>query len=150
MSNKPIQMQKLRQIIRLYCQGTGIKTIHNMIGTSRNTIKKYIRILGDLGLSYEEFSSKSDAELSHLFTAPPAPTSANRLQSELEAMMPELLKKLKKKGVTREMLHKEYLTKHPDSYARSRFNNYINIHGHFPVRSCISTTGPVTRCTSTS
>jgi hypothetical protein len=40
MSNKPIKMNKLRQIIRLYCQGTGIKTIHGMVGTSRSTIKK--------------------------------------------------------------------------------------------------------------
>lgn len=130
MSNKPIQMQKLRQIIRLYCQGTGLKTIHSMVGTSRNTIKKYIRILNDLGLSYEEFSTKSDAELSSLFTAIPGPAVDNRRQGELEAMMPELLKKLQKKGVTREMLHKEYLAEHPDGYARSRFNNYINIHGH--------------------
>lgn len=44
--------------------------------------------------------------------------------------MPELLKRLRKKGVTREMLHKEYLLNHPDGYARSRFNNFINIHGH--------------------
>lgn len=123
-------MQKLRQIIRLYCQGTGIKTIHSMIGTSRNTIKKYIHKMSNLGLTYEEFSAKSDAELSDLFTAPPAPSTSNRRQEELEAMMPDLLKKLKKKGVTREMLHKEYLSKHPDGYARSRFNNYLNIHGH--------------------
>lgn len=64
MSNKPIVMQKLRQIIRLYCQGTGIKTIHGMIGTSRNTIKKYIRIWEGLNISHEAFSKKSDAEFS--------------------------------------------------------------------------------------
>lgn len=44
MSNKPIKMNKLRQIIRLYNQGTGTKRIHAMVSTSRNTIKKYIRI----------------------------------------------------------------------------------------------------------
>lgn len=129
MSNKPIQMQKLRQIIRLYCQGTGLKTIHSMVGTSRNTIKKYIRTLGTLGLSYDEFSSKSDSELSQLFAARPTSTKDNHRQEELEAMLPDLLRKLKKKGVTREMLHK-YLVKHPDGYARSRFNNYLNMHGH--------------------
>lgn len=130
MSNKPIQMQKLRQIIRLYCQGTGLKTIHSMVGTSRNTIKKYIRTLDTLGLSYDEFSSKSDSELSQLFAAHPTSTKDNHRQTELEAMLPDLLRKLKKKGVTREMLHKEYLAKHPDGYARSRFNNYLNMHGH--------------------
>lgn len=72
MSNKPILMHKLRQIIRLYCQGTGIKTIHGMIGISRNTIKKYIRIWHASVLSYEAFSSKSDAELSSLFSVSPS------------------------------------------------------------------------------
>ncbi|MFD2287578.1 hypothetical protein ACFSOV_15820 [Pedobacter petrophilus] len=37
MSNKPIKMNKLRQIIRLYSQGTGTKRIHAMVSTSRNT-----------------------------------------------------------------------------------------------------------------
>lgn len=70
MSNKPIRMNKLRQIIRLYCQGTGTKRIHGMLGTSRNTIKKYLHIWRGLKLSYEEFCAKSDGELSVLFTTP--------------------------------------------------------------------------------
>ncbi len=61
MSNKPIEMHKLRQIIRLYRQGTGIKTTHVMIGVSRNTIKKYVRRWHELGLSYDSFSKTSDA-----------------------------------------------------------------------------------------
>lgn len=31
MPNKPIRMNKLRQIIRLYCQGTGTKRINGML-----------------------------------------------------------------------------------------------------------------------
>lgn len=62
-------MHKLRQIIRLYYQGTGIKTIHGMIGVSRNTIKKYLRRRHELGLNYDSFIKKSDAELSTLFSA---------------------------------------------------------------------------------
>jgi|GEM_PF-2618167 len=51
MSNTPIKMNKLRQIIRLYCQETSTKTIHGMLGTSRTTIKKYVRIWHELGLT---------------------------------------------------------------------------------------------------
>lgn len=70
MSNKPIKMNKLRQIIRLYSQGTGTKRIHAMVSTSRNTIKKYIRIWQTLGISYEEFNAKSDSDLAIIFTTP--------------------------------------------------------------------------------
>jgi hypothetical protein len=34
-----------------------------MVRTSRNTIKKYLRIWNTLGMSYEEFCEKSDEEL---------------------------------------------------------------------------------------
>ena len=73
MPNTPIRMNKLRQIIRLYCQGTGTKRIHGMLAVSRNTIKKYIRVWHSLGISYEEFSAKSDGELSVLFATPRCP-----------------------------------------------------------------------------
>ncbi len=37
MSNEPIKMNRLLQMIRLCCQGTGGKTIHGMVGIFRNT-----------------------------------------------------------------------------------------------------------------
>lgn len=128
MSNKPIVMQKLRQIIRLYCQGTGIKTIHGMIGTSRNTIKKYIRIWEGLNISHEAFSKKSDAELASLFSASVSKPVDNDRRAALESMLPELSKKLGKKGVTRELLHKEYMAAHPDGYSRSQFNGMLRVY----------------------
>ncbi len=90
MSNKPIKMNKLRQIIRLYCQGTGIKTIHGMVGTSRNTIKKYVRIWNGLDIDFEAFSAKSDSELSIIFTTPVAKIHSSPRMQELEPLLPEL------------------------------------------------------------
>lgn len=121
-------MHKLRQIIRLYCQGTGIKTIHGMIGISRNTIKKYVRIWHESGLSYEVFSKKSDAELSALFSTTPSKQPDTGRRRALESMLPALSKKLGKKGMTREMLHKEYLSKYPDGYSRSLFNSALRVY----------------------
>ena len=40
---------------------------------------------------------------------------------ELKSLLPEYCKRLKKKGVTREALHREYLSSHPDGYGRTRF-----------------------------
>jgi len=128
MSNKPIKMNKLRQIIRLYCQGTGIKTIQGMIGISRNTIKKYVRVWHELGISHEEFGAKSDSELAVLFTTPAGKIASSPRMQVLEAQLPEICKRLKKKGITREMLHAEYIEKHPDGYGRSRFNNAVHTY----------------------
>lgn len=125
MPNKPIRMNKLRQIIRLYCEGTGTKRIHAMTGTSRNTVKKYLRVWQRLGISHQEFVAKSDKELWVLFATPVARTSDRPRMLQLQALLPEICKRLKKKGMTRAMLHGEYILKHPDGYARAHFNNAI-------------------------
>lgn len=46
-------------------------------------------------------------------------------------MLPVLNKKLGKKGMTREMLHKEYLQKYPDGYSRSQFNSALQVYMAF-------------------
>ena len=125
MSNKPITMQKLRQVIRLYGQGKGTKSINSMLGVSRNTIKKYLHIFHTSGISYDTFFSMSDIELSSMFQVSKSPAVTQK-QLDLELMLPGLCKQLKRKGVTREQLHKEYLSIHPEGYGRSRFNNFIH------------------------
>jgi len=127
MSNKPITMQKLRQIIRFYGQGKGSKSISSMLGVSRTTIKKYLQIFHASGMSYETFFTMSDQALSEMFEVHKSPPPSAR-QLALESMLPSLCKQLKRKGVTREQLHKQYLEQHPDGYGRSRFNSYIQLY----------------------
>ncbi|WP_438268971.1 IS21 family transposase [Pedobacter polysacchareus] len=114
--------------MRLYCQGTGTKTIHGMVGTSRTTVKKYVHVWHKLGITHDEFNEKSDSELSVLFTTPAAKTINSPRMQELELLLPGYCKRLKKKGVTREALHLEYIQQHPLGYARSRFNNAIHTY----------------------
>jgi transposase len=120
-------MHKLKQIIRLYGQGKGTKSIHGMVGVSRNTIKKYLQIFHASGISYDKFFKLSDSELSSMFEVTKSSQPTQR-QLVLEAMLPSLCKQLKRKGVTREQLHKQYLEKHPDGYSRTRFNNFIQLY----------------------
>lgn len=77
MSNNPIKMNKLRTIIRLYEEQTGLKTIAALSRTSRNTVKKYVRKWNSLGMSYEIFQQKSDSELYELFCVPEASKVSN-------------------------------------------------------------------------
>lgn len=127
MSNKTISMLKLRQVIRLYHQGKGTKAIAGMSFVSRNTIKKYLHIFLSSGLSYESFSAMSDLELSQKFLVAAHPEKSQR-QLDLEAMLPGICKELKRKGVTNEMLYKDYIAKYPEGYSISRFNGFIRLY----------------------
>lgn len=42
MPNKPVSMNKLRQLLRLHSQGNGTKAIASLLGMSRTTLKKYL------------------------------------------------------------------------------------------------------------
>lgn len=127
MSNKTISMLKLRQVIRLYNQGKGTKAIAGMLSLSRNTIKKYLHIFLSSGLSYESFSAMSDLELSQKFLVASHPEKSQR-QLDLEAMLPGICRELKRKGVTREQLYKEYIQKYPEGYSISRFCGFIRLY----------------------
>ena len=70
MPNKPLPMNKLRTIIRLYTDRVGLRAIAEMARASRNTVKKYVNKWNSLSLTYEEFLAKSDAELYALFWHP--------------------------------------------------------------------------------
>lgn len=121
MSNNPIKMNKLRTIIRLYEDQTGLKTIAALSRTSRNTVKKYVRKWNSLGMSYEIFQQKSDSELYELFCVPEASKVSNPRLEELDRLMPEICKALSKKGMTTLQQWDKYRAVHPDGYGLTQF-----------------------------
>jgi transposase len=124
MANKPITMNKIRQIIRLYTQCKGTKYISKHTGTSRNTVKKYIRIFKLLQTTWEEIQAKSDQELNEIFDKTIEAKEFSPRYDQLRAYFPYIDKELRKRGVTREKLWKEYLAKHPEGYRYTRFCLY--------------------------
>ncbi len=127
MANKTISLQKTRQVIRLRSQGKGIKAISSLVGIARNTVKKYLSRLADSGLDLEAVLALSDMDLqSFLQDKPIVPISTK--QEILERLLPIYCKRLKRKGVTKEMLHQEYKAKHPDGYSRSGFCRHLQIY----------------------
>lgn len=120
MSNNPIVMTKLRTIIRLYEDRIGLKTIATLARTSRNTVKKYILIYQSLGLTYQDFLSKSDSELNQLFCISGEPITNPRMVA-LDERMPAIVKKLSKKGMTTLKLWQEYIEEHPSGYGLTQF-----------------------------
>ncbi len=125
MANTPISMSKIRQIIRLYTQGTSRLSIAAWTGVSRNTAKKYIQAFQDSRFTFEDINRLTDKELDDLFgksdEKPPDP----RL-FDLHNLFPHVEKELKRKGTTRLLLWQEYMKQHPKGFQYTQFCFYYN------------------------
>ncbi|GHT78610.1 putative transposase y4bL/y4kJ/y4tB [Bacteroidia bacterium] len=77
-------------------------------------------------MSYEAFFRLSDKEVAQMFFVSENKYAKSERQVALEKLLPDMCKRLKRKGVTREDLYKEYRTDHPQGYSISRFNALIN------------------------
>jgi len=127
MANKTISMQKTRQVLRLRSQGKGIKSISSLLSLARNTVKKYLSRLEESGLDFESALSLSDMDLQSLLQEKPIVPLSTK-QEILDRLLPIYCKRLKRKGVTREMLHQEYKSKYPDGYSRSGFCRHLRLY----------------------
>jgi transposase len=118
MSQKPIVMEQLKQILQLKCDGISIREIARRTGISRNSIRKYIGLLPAITSNTAELSNKDLADRAY-----------NNDQLEHDAVRLEQLSQhfanygseLSKTGVTRQLLWQEYLAFHSDGYSYSRY-----------------------------
>lgn len=116
-------MTKIRSILRLYTQGVSKKSIGEKAGVTRNTVKKYIRQYIAMNKPLEELDKVSDSELEELFSIKEQAEPKKRM-ADLLAVFPEVEKALKRKGMTREKVWKDYFAKHPDGYRETQFRNH--------------------------
>jgi transposase len=124
MANKQIDMRKVKQIFKLYCQGVSKRQISSRLGLSRNTITKYIVFFKRYQLTSYEVSAMTLEELDKLFKSDQKPKSQQLLT--LEKYFPYFDKELRKTGVTRQLLWEEYFVKHPDGFKVSQFKYWYN------------------------
>ncbi|GHT75996.1 hypothetical protein AGMMS50262_13010 [Bacteroidia bacterium] len=128
MANKKIEMHKIKLIIRLHGQGNGSRSISGKVHLSRNTVKKYLDIFRSSGMSYELFFRLSDKEVATMFFVSENQYAKSERQAALEKLLPELCKRLKRKGVTKADLFKEYREQQSQGYRISRFNEVLNLY----------------------
>jgi len=126
MSNKPIDMYKIRQLIRLYASGKGTKFISRSTGIARNTVKKYLHQFVRLRLTLAAMEAMSDAALAKAFLLEKPKVVTSRVVN-LELLLPTLAARLKKRGVTKKMLYEQYIRQHPDGYKHSVFLVRLNL-----------------------
>ena len=109
--------------------GMGIKSISSAFHLSRNTVRKYVRKYQESGLRLEQMQSMSEDKLQDLFLDGKNRSrvpSSRRL--ELDALIPDYVKRLSKKGVSVKSLHEEYQKEHPDGYQYTQFKLAIRAY----------------------
>ena len=129
--------KRIKNILRCYAAGMGIKETASTFHTSRNTVRKYVRLFLSSGKSIEELLSLPDGQLDELFGCTESrhrEPSSRRI--ELEALPPGYVSRLSRKGMSVRKLFKEYHT-----------SNGLSANTGFTLRlSVMSSTMPRTRC----
>jgi len=118
MSGTPIEMSKVKQVIRMYESEVPKKEIARRLGISKNTVKDYIKKSEERNLSPPELLEKETPELEGIFSAS---VYTDEKYLHLESQFLYFEKELRRTGVTRQLLWHEYKRKYPDGYGYSQF-----------------------------
>jgi len=120
MAGKPKRMGQIKQLIRLYEQGLGKKTIARRLDMSKNTVKAYIQKIEKGELCTGTLLTLDEPVLEgRLFAGNPSYKcdKYDTIKDDLDYYAREL----GKTGVTRRVLWEEYLEKYPDGYRYTQF-----------------------------
>ena len=125
MSQKPLTMEQLKQVLQLKKDGVAIREIVRRTGISRNAVKRYLSRLQPLpGDQAEDLSNKQLADKAY------DNDTLLYATGRQEALMKHFIygeKELYKTGVNRQLLWLEYKEQHPDGYTYSRYCYHFNI-----------------------
>lgn len=119
-------MSKLRQVLKLYCQGQSKLQISTLTGLSRNTVKKYIQAFQALKTTWEDIHPLSDNDLDAMFCQEPEPVIDGRL-GQVHEFFKLQEGRLKQRGVTLLRLWEDYHALYPDGFKMTAFYRHYNL-----------------------
>ena len=117
--------KKVKNILRCYVSGMGIKETAATFHTSRNTVRKNVRFF-QAEKSIEQLLSLSDGQLLEMFGCTESrhrEPSSKRI--ELETLLPGYVSRLARKGASVRKLFKEYHAEYPDGLQLSSFKRAV-------------------------
>lgn len=121
MGNTPITMQKFRQVLTLLSQRYSKRKAASITGVHRSIIDKYILRLECSELDIAQALLMNDEALHELFFDTPQLTEEQQRRIDFDFFYEYVHKELNRVGVTRQLLHKEYLERYPSGYRYSQF-----------------------------
>jgi transposase len=127
MSKERLSMRKIREVLRLrWVQRRSVREVSRALGVSTGMVSTTVQRARVRGLTWEQAEQRSDEELEQLLYG--MRTSAAEERPKPDPLY--LHMELKKPGVTLELLHLEYLERHPTGYRYTAFCDvYRRWHG---------------------
>jgi transposase len=126
MANKNTSMLQIKKALQLLEEGCSERFISSQLGLSRNTLRHYQSRFHSSGLSYNQILSLSDIGLSSLIYGEVPDTVKSSRQVRFDSLSDYFTAELKRVGVTRQLLWKEYLGQESDGYGYSQFCERLN------------------------
>lgn len=127
MAGKPKPMSQIKQLLRMYKQGKGKKTIAQNLGISKNTVKTYLNKLKQANMDVDSLLALEDLVLEARFH-PGNPAYKDGRFEHLKGRLDYFTGELKRTGVTRQLLWDEYIAVYPQGYSRSQFCFHLSQH----------------------
>jgi transposase len=125
MAGKITDMSKIKQLLQLHESGLSNRRIANDLSLDRDTVNNYVRKFKSGNLPTEELLALEDPVLESKFIAGTAAYTDKRFD-EFKELLPYFEKELERKHVTRHLLWREYLSKHPSGYRYTQFCYHLN------------------------
>ena len=101
--------KRIKNIFKMLCSRDGHQGNGIHVHTSRNTVRKYVRLFLSSGKSINQLLSLSEEQLHEMFGGTELPTSEpSSKRIELEALLPGYVSRLTRKGMSVRKLFKEY------------------------------------------
>ena len=126
MANKPVDMSKLKQVLRLYKNGDmSNRRIAETVELDKNTVNKYINQAKKDSLSIDELLALDDPVLAHRMVGGNAAYSDSRFD-ELKTMLPYFASEMKRPHVTMQLLWEEYRKESVRPYGITQFKEHLN------------------------
>jgi transposase len=126
MANKPIKMHQIRQIMRLEATGSSRRQIALSVQVHRKVVSDYLTRCELTGKDFTELLTLPDDLLWSLLypiTVPAALIDARF--TDFQERLSHFETELKRPGVTRQLLWKEYLRIYPTGYGYTQFCEYL-------------------------
>jgi transposase len=125
MANKTIDMNKIRQVLRMHTQGKSKLLISQQTGVARNTVTKYVQQFHHLRMTVDEVNQLNDYNLNKLFSNEILVVPSQR-EKDLQLFLPKVEREIKRTGVTLQMMWELYRQQHPSGYAITQFYHHYN------------------------
>ncbi|MFM2290904.1 MAG: hypothetical protein RIS29_717 [Bacteroidota bacterium] len=125
MANKTIDMNKIRQVLRMHTQGKSKLLISQQTGVARNTVSKYLQQFQHLRLTGDALNQLNDYDLNKLFRNEPLVVPSQR-EKDLQLFLPKVEREIKRTGVTLQMMWEIYKKQHPSGYGITQFYHHYN------------------------